>query len=267
MKIKILVCYHKKSSLLEDNILTPIHVGRALARKRLDQENDEYEWLIANMIGDDTGDNISKKNSTYNEMTSIYWAWKNYGKLGNPDYIGMMHYRRHFILREGEIDVVHFDEMDEHYFEEINYSPENMQKLVEGCDFIAHIGKVNNVYNHYLENHRQEDLDLAFDIMYEKYPEYRAVAEEYLAGDYSNFCNMFIFSRRIFFQYCEWIFDILNEVEKQIDVSEKRFFISERLTGVFIAKLMKDVSLKYKIIPISFIDEPATIPKSEAKRS
>lgn len=259
-KIKILICYHKKYSLLKDDILTPIHVGRALAQKRMDHESDEYKWLMSNLIGDDTGDNISEKNDTYNEMTSLYWAWKNYGKLGNPDYIGMMHYRRHFILREGDIDVVHFDGMDEHYFEEINYSPENMQKLVGDCDFVAHIGKVNNVYNHYLENHRQEDLDLAFDILNEKYPEYSAVVEEYFAGDYSNFCNMFIFSRQLFFQYCEWIFDILNEFGERVDISEKRLFVSERLTGVFLAKQMKNTTLKYKIIPISFIDEPAIVP-------
>lgn len=54
------------------------------------------------MIGDDTGDNISALNDSYNEMTALYWAWKNYDKLGNPDYIGLMHYRRHFVLNEGK---------------------------------------------------------------------------------------------------------------------------------------------------------------------
>ena len=39
------------------------------------------------MIGDDTGDNISDKNREYCELTGIYWIWKNYDKLGNPDYI------------------------------------------------------------------------------------------------------------------------------------------------------------------------------------
>src|SRR5699024_7676072 len=34
----------------------------------------------------------------------------------------------------------------------------------------------------------------------------------------------------------------------------------ERLTGIFIAKLMADKSLKYKVLPISFIDDPVNIP-------
>ena len=112
MDVKLLICYHKPAHLLKDNILTPIHVGRALAKEKMDHESPNYKWLINNMIGDDTGNNISKKNGSYNEMTCLYWAWKNYDKLGNPDYIGLMHYRRHFILHEGEIDVVHFDKLD-----------------------------------------------------------------------------------------------------------------------------------------------------------
>ncbi len=307
MTVKLLVCYHKPSQLLKDDILTPIHVGRALAQKRLEHESETYRWLMNNLIGDDTGENISLKNGSYNEMTSLYWAWKNYDQLGNPDYIGMMHYRRHFIFRDGEKDVVSFEGMGEHYFEEINYSPEKIQNFLQGCDFVTHIGKVNHVYRHYLENHRKEDIDLAFEILYEKYPEYREIAKEYFAGDESNFCNMFIFSRALFFKYCEWIFDILEEFERRVDTSEKRakeyfagdesnfcnmfifsralffkycewifdileeferrvdtsekrFFISERLTGVFIAGLMKDQALKYKIVPIAFVREPVNVP-------
>lgn len=259
--IKLLVCYHKPSYLLKDEIMTPIHVGRKLTKEKLYLDNSDYEWLMNNLIGDDTGENISEKNGSYNEITSLYWAWKNYDKLDNPDYIGLMHYRRHFVLRPGEIGVIRFDKIDENtYFDEINYSPEKMYALVEECDFIAHIGKVNNIYKHYLENHRQEDLDIAFNILYELYPEYNEIAKEYLAGDLSNFCNMFIFSKKIFFEYCEWLFTILNEFENRVDISSKRLFISERLTGVYIAKLMKDTKFKYKVVPISYVSESIIIP-------
>lgn len=57
--IKLLICYHKKAPLFKDSILTPIHVGRANAEKRLDHNSENYKWLKENMIGDDTGDNIS----------------------------------------------------------------------------------------------------------------------------------------------------------------------------------------------------------------
>ena len=95
IKVKLLVCYHKPDVLLKDDVLTPIHVGRALARKRMKADDPRLKWLLENTIGDDTGDNISEKNDSYNELTALYWAWKNYGELGDPDYIGLMHYRRH----------------------------------------------------------------------------------------------------------------------------------------------------------------------------
>ena len=260
-KVKLLICYHKKAALFKDDILTPIHVGRANAKKNMDHNSENYKWLMNNMIGDDTGDNISQLNGSYNEMTALYWAWKNYDALGNPDYIGLMHYRRHFVLNEG-VGIVHniqqFDE--DTYYDLINYSPDKLLNLLDGCDFITHIGRVNNVYNHFIENQRKTDIDLANQIVLEKYPEYKSVMEEYYAGDESNFCNMNIFSRELFFEYCEWIFDILGEFEKRVDINEKRFFISERLTGLFIAKLMKNEKLKYRALPISFIDEPMTVP-------
>ena len=99
MNVKILVCYHKKDVLYKSNILVPIHCGRAVAtEKHKDGQISaaDYDWLLRNTIGDDTGDNISKLNREVNEMTAIYWAWKNYDKLGNPDFIGLCHYRRLF---------------------------------------------------------------------------------------------------------------------------------------------------------------------------
>ena len=87
--VKILVSYHDKHHLFKSDILTPIQTGCALAAERFEE-----------MIQDDDGKNISAENPRYAELSAQYWAWKNYQKLGNPDYIGFMHYRRHFIFNE-----------------------------------------------------------------------------------------------------------------------------------------------------------------------
>lgn len=95
------------------------------------------------MIGDDTGENISNKNDYYNEMTAVYWAWKNYEELGNPDYIGLMHYRRHFIFDENITDVVNVKNFDESSYKSfLGYDERKMSDFVDGYDFIAHIGEV-----------------------------------------------------------------------------------------------------------------------------
>ena len=174
--VKLLICYHKKDVLLNDEIFTPIHVGRALAREKMGRDDSQFKWLCDNMIGDDTGDNISQKNPSYNELTAVYWAWKNYEKLGNPDYIGLMHYRRHFIFRESPDVVEEVRGIDGNYFNRINYSPEMIAHLFDGCDFVAHIGHVDEVYKHYRENHHIEDLDLAIEILKKKYPDAEVLA-------------------------------------------------------------------------------------------
>ena len=219
---------------MKDDVLTPIHVGRAFSRRRMGENDPQYKWLEENMIGDDTGENISDKNSSYNELTAVYWAWKNYEKLGNPDYIGLMHYRRHFIFRESTDVVEDVRGIDENYFKRINYNPETIAHLMDDCDYVAHIGHVDEVYKHYRENHHIEDLDLAISILKEKYPGYAATADAYLRMSYVNLCNIFIMPRDMFFEYCGWLFDILEEFERRVDLSEKRLFISERLTGIFI---------------------------------
>lgn len=86
--LKILVSYHKPSTLLKNSIFVPIHLGRSLVGKVSKDETDEIfdnEWMSSNMIGDNTGDNISHKNRELCELTSIYWAWKNLDLLDNPE--------------------------------------------------------------------------------------------------------------------------------------------------------------------------------------
>lgn len=58
LKIKILVCYHKKAPLFKNDVLVPIHARRACAFE-LSKDgyitDDDYGWLCSKMIGDDTG--------------------------------------------------------------------------------------------------------------------------------------------------------------------------------------------------------------------
>ena len=78
-KIRIFVCCHKPYDGYSDEVYTPLHVGRAISTC-----TDEMK----NMIGDDTGDNISEKNPYYSEATGIYWIWKN---VHDVEYVGLIH--------------------------------------------------------------------------------------------------------------------------------------------------------------------------------
>ncbi len=270
--VKILVAYHKPSPLLPSETFVAINGGRAL----LSGNGKDVEWLKENTIGDDTGDNISKENRRYNEMTVLYWAWKNYEKLENPEYIGFMHYRRHFIFKEWtKPDGGQWEFRPEYnaekYTDYLACSQENIRRNLEGNDCIYALAETEvTVYEQYRNGpmHLIEDLDLILDIIRRSDNQMiKIAAEKYIHGKRNYFANMFIMRKKLFHEYCQWIFPILEEFDKQrnyenLSYEEIRFFVSERLTGIFIQYLM-DKGAKCKPLPITLIDFPDNPEKLE----
>ena len=64
----------------------------------LKNDNFSKEW-----VRDNTGDNISNKNSYYGEYTFYYWYWKNLlqYKKGN-EWVGFCSYRRYWSNKENK---------------------------------------------------------------------------------------------------------------------------------------------------------------------
>ena len=68
-----------------------LQVGAALTKERI--SND--------VITDCEGENISIRNKQFCELTGLYWIWKN----AREDYVGLVHYRRHFLLPENWLEL------------------------------------------------------------------------------------------------------------------------------------------------------------------
>ena len=75
---------------------------------------------------------------------------------------------------------------------------------------------------------------------------------------------MMILQKELLDQYCQWLFDILFELEKRLDISsysanDKRVFgfVSERLLDVW---LMEN-KIKYRDIPYIFLEKENWITK------
>lgn len=274
MNVKLLISYHAPSTLLKSDVFVPIHVGRALRNKASKDgvlENDEFSWLSNNMIGDNTGDNISDKNRIYAEITAQYWAWKNQESLDCPEYIGFMHYRRHFMFKKpnnykDNWSATNFDRLDEQYLKDIDLNDDTVKSTLQNYDGIVYksFNSPITVYEQFKELIVQPwDLDASvFDsvinIIKDKYPHYIPALTEYLNGKKHYWMNMFIFKTDIFNEYMDWLFDILFEAEKNIDFSKysvqgKRVlaYICERLLGIFIT-YKKELNLLE--LPVSQIE-------------
>ncbi|GMO67238.1 MAG: hypothetical protein Ta2D_12930 [Rickettsiales bacterium] len=231
--MKILVAYHKPAQLFQHKILLPIHLGRKVAKETATTSAGTFtnndvavKWLHDNMIGDDTGDNISDLNRQFNEMTGIYWAWKNYDKIGNPDYIGSYHYARLFTFDIIK-DVANYDMIVAKDYFWKNY----IKKKISVEDQL-----LNNIFE---KMHPNEYKDFTDSI---KIPTFL----------YSK--NMFIMKKELFFEYCEWLFPILFEIQKNIekDGGVKKYetrcvgLCAEHLTSYFLWKKAQDKSIKWK---------------------
>ena len=168
------------------------------------------------MIFDDTGDNISSKNSLLNEMTSIYWIWKHYDEIGNPDYIGHNHYRRFF----GVEDLKDYEKYD---------------LIVSKPIFSSDTYTLVWQYNYY---HKIDDLQKCADILKKRNKEFGDSFVTYMNTTGTNYapCNMFVMKKEMFFEWCEFLFPVLSELEKEINLEgrdnyQKRAlcFLTERI--------------------------------------
>src|SRR5574344_2071769 len=130
---------------------------------------------------DNTLINISDKNYTYCECTAMYWLYKNY----KCDYIAIEHYRRLFYKWN-------FTPIDKKYVE---------HKLKK-YDFIVMI-------NWWLTKSKKV------------HPEYLPSFNKVMKEHHLSWCNMLITSKTNYDKYCDFLFSILFEVEKNIEIDRK----------------------------------------------
>ncbi len=218
--IKVIIATHKEYKMPSDDMYLPLHVGA-------EGKND------IGYTKDNTGDNISIKNPNFCELTGLYWAWKNL----NNDYVGLAHYRRHFTKSNKKY------KSQEDKFSHL-LSLEETDKILEKIDIIVPKMRkyyIENLYNHYKHTLYAEPLDMTRDIIKEKYPKYLNEFDKLHKRTSAHMFNMFIMKKDILNDYCEWLFDILFELEKRVDSSQydsfhARFYgrISELLLDVYL---------------------------------
>lgn len=235
--IKILVATHKKYDFPQSEIYLPVHVGKK------GKEDLKYQ-------GDDTGDNISEKNSGYCELTGLYWGYKNL----NCDYIGLVHYRR-YLSSETKVDtdatnkfsdILSENEIIEYFKEYDIILPEKIRNIQKSVRLA------------YKRMHNIEDLDKTRDIIERLYPKYIKAFDTVMEDRFLSPCNMFIMSKENFNQYCDWLFNILFTLEREVDISlystyQKRIygFLGERLLNVWCEH---HTELKKKYVPIKELE-------------
>lgn len=229
--IKIIICTTKDFKFPKDDIYVPL---------LLNANNINLDFKYK----DNTGKNISSKNANYCELTGYYWAINNL----DFDYLGLDHYRRLFTKTR-----FHFKNIDK------AISGKDLDKILDKYDAILPKKRhyyIETNYSHYIHSHIKEPLDKTKEIIAKIYPDYLPYFEKVMNKRSAHMFNMFIFKKDIAVQYYEFLFNILFELETQIDITnyntvEKRVYgyVSELLLDVFITKN----NIKYKELPYIFV--------------
>ncbi len=268
-EVKIFVSYKNNHFPLRSKILVPIQTGCALTSER-----------FPDMLRDNDGaDNVSVANLKYNELSAQYWVWKNYERIGNPDYVGFMHYRRHFLfdgwcgddnwvwLPKGRVYFV--PSISKDYLKHI--ADNHIRRQIADCDVIVmpsydvkNVGRPDLFDDYYQNVGTERDDTFAFFLSTIKrlYPEYTAAAERVESDSVKYLCNMFVMTKELFFKYSEFLFAVLAEVDKHVDSQTLdpngqaiRFlgFLGEYCLSVFIFHLQSLGTYRIKEIPGSYI--------------
>lgn len=266
----IFISYNQKHFVIQNKILIPIQTGKILSR-----------FSINNMIGDDTGGNISHLNAQYNELTAQYWVWKNYEQIGNPECVGFMHYRRHFMFDDyvknssfrwlKKTCCYHLHYIDDRYLNAL--SEEKINKLIDGGDCVV-LKKFDlkeldssNFREQYgkITKQKIENFDIFWNVVKEKAYGYEKEIKQVEEESYQYLCNMFIMTKELFFRYNEFCFPILEETRKRITVDETDKqacralgYFGECLLTLFVFKLYNEKKWKIKEVDGVFIysDKP-----------
>lgn len=228
-KVFIMVATHKEYEFPKDEGYVPLHVGRAMHEKKL------------NYLGDDTGDNISKLNKNFCELTGLYWLWKN-----QPSEIfGLSHYRRYFKPVNHMTTVAG---------RQIATSQDLAEQLVN-YDIILSKPRnywVETISNHYKHAHHASDLKTLELVINEKHPSYKESFSKVMGGRKVSLYNMFVTRADLFQKYNEWLFSILFEVQKLIPYQDygpyqsRVFgFMAERLLNLWVFHNLPQSRIKY----------------------
>ena len=199
-----------------------IHAGRTLSQD-------------LGYIGDNTGDNISHLNPYINEITALYWIWKN----TSHTVVATSHYRRFF--NNSDKSGFSYDQM---------LTKDQALKLLENYD-IALVGAYD--FNIQIEcifgnvDMKEQVVGVIKKNLSKFCPEYLE-AFDYIMNSTVYFnLNMFVTRKFVFDAYCNWLFsfylDTVSEILRDtqlanLDVTPKRIlgYFAERMPAVWLLK-------------------------------
>lgn len=212
---------------------------------------------------DHYNDNISQKNKYYSELTSLF-AINQHCEIHKLDHVGLVHYRRRFSRFSSS-------RLTKNWFFKKLYTrllyksglyltKETIVSVLSQYDAILpqKSSFKMTMREQFARYHDINDLIEVRNVISILFPDYILSFDEYLDSSESYLFNMMVVKNNIIQDYCNWIFPILFELEKRIDIESKSGYqqrcmgyIAERLLNVFFLKNTHFKVKEYLVVPES----------------
>ena len=135
------------------------------------------------------------KRMPYAELNGLYWLWKN--DIVKTDYIGFCHYRRYFEIGDDIEDLLDKDSV---------FLPEPVMVI--------------NLLHQYKTCHNDADFKIIQKYIKREYPKYYSTDIDLLFR-----YNMFIMHRSHFNEYCEFMFNTLQNLDDSLMLNSEQDYI------------------------------------------
>lgn len=202
--------------------------------------------------GDDTGDNISRLNPYLNEVTALYWIWKNTAHTT----LGFCQYRRFFTTAD-----------DKNFSYDKILTRNAALKILTQYDIIVAKIYIGRLQRELIRADCGKTLMTLGETIIKKYlkqaqPDYLDAFDYVLNSKSFYRCNMFVTRRNIFDAYCKWLFSFMIDATKEFlqttnldDIPPKRRrvmgYFAERMLTVWLLRNR----LRIKELNVMFIED------------
>ena len=215
--MQIYVATHKPAPFPEDPGYIPIQNGKAVS------------GIDLQMLGDDTGQNISDKMPTYSECCALYWMVHNV----EADLVGLAHYRRYFTPLRDSVRVGDFDVAASTDFPELASADLVIAKPLDFSPV--------TVEEQYDIAHHLRDIAITRGAVRKLYPDYTESFDTVMRDTLMTPWNIFVGRMPVVRDYARWLFDVMFLLEDWIPYDsyegyQRRVFafLSERLFTVWL---------------------------------
>ena len=156
-------------------------------------------------LGDDTGDNISRLNPYLNEVTALYWMWKNTKHTS----LGFCQYRRFFTTADDK--TFSYDKI---------LTADDALKILERHDIIVAKIYIGRLQRELIRADCGKTLTALAEAIIKKHirqaqPDYLDALDYVLNSKSFYRCNLFVTRRNIFDAYCKWLFSFIIDATKE----------------------------------------------------